>query len=74
MSNDNSVYWVSPLGIKDDFGELYKDVMYDGRTNSGPWANMAAQSWRIYGVGKLGTGYGQKYKKQADGRWLKVEG
>jgi hypothetical protein len=67
-------YWETPLGVKDDFGELYKDVMYDGRTNVGPWANMAEQSWRIYGIGKLGTGYGQKYKKQADGRWLKVEG
>jgi hypothetical protein len=35
---------------------------------------MTLKSWRLHGFGKLGTGYGQKYEKQADGRWLKVEG
>ena len=75
MANDNAVYWLSPLGTRDDFGKEYNDVMYDARTYTGQWANMTESSWRINrAVGKLGTGYGQKYVKQADGRWLKVEG
>lgn len=68
------VYWLSPLGDEDDFGLPFKTVMYDGKTQMGPWANMSETSWKLHGVGILGTGYGQKYKKQADGRWLKVEG
>jgi hypothetical protein len=67
-------YWTGNLGPKDDFGRPYGDLMYDGRTNMGPWANMSHDSWMMVGVKKLGTGYGQKYRKQADGRWLKVEG
>lgn len=68
------VYWLGKLTKFDDFGLPYKDIMIDGRTIRGPWANMTEQSWRVHGVGRLGTGYGQKYKKQADGRWLKIEG
>jgi len=67
-------YWHGELGAKDDFGVPYDKVMYDAKTRMGPWANMTAKSWLDYGVGKLGTGYGQRYEKQADGRWLKVEG
>jgi hypothetical protein len=74
MANDNAVYWISPLGPRDDFGMPYGDVMYDAKIKTGPWANMAEQSWHVFGSGKLGTGYGQKYKKQADSRWLKVDG
>jgi hypothetical protein len=74
MANDNAVYWISPLGPRDDFGGQYRDIMYDGRTIYGYWANMNEHNWQDLGSGKLGTGYGQKYKKQADGRWLKVEG
>ena len=67
------VYWIGDIPSKDDFGKPYDNVMYDAKTKQGPWANMSSASWKIYGVGKLGTGYGQKYVKQADGRWLKVE-
>jgi hypothetical protein len=75
MANDNAVYWLSHVGETDDFGKPYKDVMYDGKTKQwGSWANMNGSSWKTHGVGKLGTGYGQKYKRQPDGRWLKVEG
>ncbi|RPH74004.1 hypothetical protein EHM76_04350 [bacterium] len=58
----------------DDFGVQYKNVMIDGKTTRGPWANMTEESWKTYGIGLLGTGCGQKYEKQPDGRWLKVEG
>ena len=67
-------YWVGRLGERDDFGSPYGDTMYDGKTTHGPWANMSEASWRQHGVGRLGTGLGQKYRKQADGKWLKVEG
>jgi len=68
------VYWMGSIATNDDFGMPYGKFMYDGKTRSGPWANMSEKAWRMYGVGRLGTGYGQKYEKQADGRWLKVEG
>ena len=67
-------YWMTPLGEDDDFGHKFGDTMYDGKTIQGPWANMSENSWRAYGIGKLGLGCGQKYEKQADGRWLKVDG
>jgi hypothetical protein len=68
------VYWSSKLPPKDDFGDTYVGVMIDGKTKMGPWANMTPTSWKRHGIGRLGTGYGQKYKRQSDGRWLKVEG
>lgn len=37
------------------------DFYIDGRTKHGPWANMCASCWRLHGVGKLGTGFGQKF-------------
>ena len=34
---------------------------YDGRTRMGSrWAYMCEEHWRSHGIGKLGTGYGQK--------------
>ena len=68
------VYWLSPLGGFDDFDRPYKNVMYDAKTKFGPWANMTEESFREHGYGVLGLGKGQKYEKQSDGRWLKVEG
>jgi hypothetical protein len=62
------------LNTVDDFGVPYKSVMIDGKTRMGPWACMTEESWAVYGVGRLGTGLGQKYERQADGRWLKTEG
>ena len=73
-TKERKVYWLSPLGDFDDFDSPYGDVMYDGKTRMGPWANMTEDSWKRYGVGRLGTGFGQKYEKQPDGKWLKVEG
>ena len=45
----------------------------DGKTQQGPWANMCRCCHKEHGCG-LGTGKGQKYQKQNDGRWLKVGG
>jgi len=69
------VYWVSPVGGFDDFDSPIRDEIIDGRTTlGGQWALMTPQSWRKWGVGKLGLGLGQRYERQADGKWLKVEG
>ena len=69
-------YWMSPLDDTDDFGQPYNGIMIDGKTKFGPWANMSEKAWALYSgtKGKLGLGLGQKYQKQPDGRWLKIEG
>jgi hypothetical protein len=68
-------YWMGDVGRYDDFGRVIEDEFIDGVTFGGPWAIMTPQSWRKQGSGRvLGTGRGQRYKKQADGKWLKVEG
>lgn len=33
---------------------------YDGKTKMGPWAYMCEPCWEMYGVGQLGTGFGQR--------------
>ena len=66
-------YWHGDIGKDDDFNDPITDTFIDGVTVHGPWAIMTPASHERHGRG-LGTGQGQKYKKQADGRWLKVEG
>jgi len=67
-------YWMGLIGDKDDFGAPIGDEFIDGKTRMGPWANMSLESWKRYGLNRLGLGWGQRYRKQADGKWLKVEG
>jgi len=69
----STVYWTGPVGDRDDFGSPISKEIIDGKTRMGPWALMSPVSYSKYGVG-LGLGRGQRYKKQTDGRWLKVEG
>ena len=80
MTEDKKVYWLSRVPDTDDFGNSIHFDFVDGKTKYGPWAIMAhsqvkgvQSSFDINGVG-LGTGLGQHYQKQLDGRWLKVEG
>lgn len=40
-------------------GRLDVVAEYDARTTLGPWANLCAEDFKVYGVG-LGTGKGQK--------------
>jgi hypothetical protein len=68
------VYWTGEVPEKDDFGHPIIGIMYDAKTQMGPRATMSKTSYQHYGVGKLGTGLGQKYERQPDGKWLKVEG
>ena len=65
--------WVGPVPEKDDFGYTIGGVFIDGKLQRGPWAIMTPGNHRLHGVG-LGTGRGQKYKKNPDGKWVKVEG
>ncbi len=67
------VYWAGQVPQADDFGRPIGSCFIDGRTHSGPWAFMTPATFAVHGIG-LGQGKGQRYEKQADGRWLKVEG
>jgi hypothetical protein len=68
------IYWEGQVRIRDDFGDVIADTFIDGKTKNGPWGIMTLANWDIYGVGKLGTGCGQRYEWQLGGKWLKVEG
>lgn len=67
-------YWIGTVGEADDFGDVITNEFIDGRTDRGPWAIMSPRSFDVFGGGMLGTGHGQRYRKQEDGKWLKVEG
>lgn len=45
----------------------------DGKTQRGPWGNMCFLCYVEHGCG-LGTGRGQQYDLQKDGRWKKTGG
>jgi hypothetical protein len=68
-------YWVGSFPKCDIPGCDVTDLtaFVDGKTRLGPWGNMCPGCWIEHGVGRLGTGFGQRYEKQADGRFLKVE-
>lgn len=51
--------------------KIIEDEYIDGKTKSGPWANMCIPCWKKHGVGKLGTGFGQKYDAKTG---KKIEG
>ena len=68
------VYWVGSVPQTDDFKDTITDEFIDGITKYGPWAMMTPASHAVNGVPELGLGRGQRYKKQPDGKWLKVEG
>jgi len=73
------VYWVSPVESKCEFcGTPIKNKFYDARiktnTVNGAIAGIACPTcFTLDGCG-LGTGKGQEYSKQKDGRWLKIGG
>jgi hypothetical protein len=68
------VFWCGPPPAKCDVCKQPIDGAFiDGRTVYGPWANMDAACHAEFGTG-LGQGRGQKFVKQADGRFLKTAG
>jgi len=68
------VWWSGDVPERDLVGYPITSVFYDARIGrTGPWAILSHASFLTYEC-KLGLGFGQKYRKQADGRWLKVKG
>jgi hypothetical protein len=65
--------WLGEVPKKDDFGAPITDEFIDGKTAMGPWGIMSPRTFRQMGTG-LGMGKGQRYKKNPQGEWEKVEG
>ena len=63
---------------KDDFGVEFTnkegEIVYDAKTRMGLWATMSETSFKKYGKGRLGIGFGQKYRRNDAGELHKVEG
>ena len=67
-------YWLGDAPDKCDVGGCpITTTFVDGKTNMGPWGFMCPTCHSRHGYG-LGTGKGQVYTKQDDGRWLKTGG
>jgi hypothetical protein len=68
-------YWIGPVPAHDDFGRPIGNEFVDGRSVAGPWGTFTPASWDWSGCRRpLGPGVGQRYRRQPNGRWLKVEG
>jgi hypothetical protein len=52
----------APLGTEPD------TLMYDARTPNGMWGCVCDECVRNNGM-RLGTGFGQRYRREADGRF-----
>lgn len=70
-------YYSAEKMTKDDFGEPITgqvgEVIYDAKTNQGPWATMTSLSWMQHSR-KIGHGLGQKYVRNEEGHLVKVDG
>lgn len=67
-------YWCGPAPEECDICHTSLTTTFiDGATTYGPWGCMCVSCHAMDGRG-LGTGHGQKYERQPDGRWLKVAG
>lgn len=67
------VYWIGSNPTHCEIsGEALGDTMYDARTPYG-WAIICKTTFRRLHC-QVGTGFGQRYKLQPDGRWLKDAG
>ena len=70
-------YWMGQAPAKCDTCETpIVDRFFDAKTQMrGMWASMCFTCHALGpGLGRLGLGLGQEYKKQEDGKWLKVGG
>lgn len=72
-SDTQERFWTGTVGQRDDFGADIEDTFIDGATVMGPWAIMTPSSHAVNGCG-IGTGRGQRYERQEDGRWKKTAG
>ncbi len=70
----HEVYWVSKVPDVDTYGNPIHDEFVDGKSmGTNQWGLFTPTVYAVIGSG-FGTGRGQRYKKQSDGKWLKVEG
>lgn len=69
-------YWMgTPPDKCDTCATKIDKVFYDAKTQYGPWGFMCPSCQKLGpGLDKLGTGLGQEYTKQEDGRWKKTAG
>jgi len=67
------VYWHGFIDTCDICRGGITTQFVDGKTMYGPWGILCLSCHKEKGLG-LGTGRGQRYVLQEDGRWLKVEG
>lgn len=72
MKNAKVVEWEAPIPAMCDIGgEPITETFIDGALQGGSWAILCLRCHGLYGVG-LGSGRGQQYVKQSDGKWLKT--
>ena len=71
-------YWFGKSPAKcDTCGQPIASVFTDGKTTRGPWAIMCPACLPRHFMprdGKHGTGIGQQYTRQPDGRYMKTAG
>lgn len=73
MISERTVYWKGNLKDCNICHGPFGTVMYDAKTIAGPWGNICQGCFITHGVG-LGTGLGQRYELQHDGKFLKTAG
>jgi hypothetical protein len=66
-------YWQGSITTCNMCGGLFNGRMFDARLGNQGWGNICKDCFRDYNC-SLGTGSGQEYSQQPDGRWLKVGG
>lgn len=69
-------YWQGSAPLQCDMDQAHtstRETFVDGATKFGPWGIMCIPCFERFGLG-LGTGKGQKYQRQANGSFFKVEG
>lgn len=72
---EKKIYWEGSAPVCCEWCKGSLDgVFIDGKVRfRACWGKLCAECHEAHGIG-LGLGKGQKYVKQPDGKWLKVEG
>jgi hypothetical protein len=67
-------YWDgSPIKTCDACHAPIKIGFVDGKLPSGPWAIVCLNCYIHFGM-RVGAGFGQMYREEPDGKWIKVAG
>ena len=67
----NKVYWQHVVHSCDLCGSPLREIFVDGRVHGGSsWAIHCSGCW---GVRRTGVGLGQMYRRQEDGKWLRLD-